>query len=346
PHLHAARRAGRQPARGGHGELARRIAVPGAGRACRRGARRHRRGAVGAADALLEALAKEAPDSPLVHAALGRAFLRRFTLTHEASWAPLARSYCERARQLAPHRPEVELTLAQLAIATGEPAKAVPLLRHALSAQPGNSEAMLALAQAHDAMGDTAAAEDTYRRLLALQPGYWAAHSKLGGFYFRHGRFGDAASMFRRVTELNPDSARGFSNLGAALQQTGDFDGSLVAFRRSVAIESTGVGVSNLGTAQFYLGRFDEAAASFEEAARLMPASAEVWLNLGDAYRWSKSRQGEAPAAYQRAIALGKERLKIDASDPVLRSHLVLALAKAGDLAVAERDGALVRRRR
>ncbi|HXT22861.1 MAG TPA: serine/threonine-protein kinase, partial [Thermoanaerobaculia bacterium] len=40
---------------------------------------------VEAAIALLETLAKEAPDSPLVHAALGRAFLRRFTLTHEAS---------------------------------------------------------------------------------------------------------------------------------------------------------------------------------------------------------------------------------------------------------------------
>ena len=286
----------------------------------------------------LEALAKEVPSSSLVHAALGRAFLRRFTLTHDASWAPLARSYCERARQLSPHRPEVEVTLAQLAIATGEASRAIPLLRHALSVQPGNADALLALAQAWDNTGDAAAAEETYRRLIALQPGYWAAHSKLGVYYFRKGRFRDAAQLFQRVTELNPDSARGFSNLGGALQLAGDFEGAEAALRRSVAIESTGPGVSNLGTAQFYLGRFDEAAASFEEAARLMPSSSEVWLNLGDAYRWSKKHRGDERAAYQRAIALGRESLQVDSSNAVLRSHLVLALAKTGDLESAERE--------
>ena len=115
---------------------------------------------------LLEALAREAPESPLVHAALGRAFLHRLVTTRDPSWAPLARSYCERARQLAPRRPEVEVTLAQLALRTGEPARAVPLLRHALSVQPANSEAMLALAQAWDALGDGPAAEEAFRRLL------------------------------------------------------------------------------------------------------------------------------------------------------------------------------------
>ncbi len=297
-----------------------------------------RAASVDAAIVHLEALAKEVPSSSLVHAALGRAFLRRFTLTHDASWAPLARSYCERARQLSPHRPEVEVTLAQLAIATGDASRAIPLLRHALSVQPGNADALLALAQAWDATGDAASAEETYRRLIALQPGYWAAHSKLGVYYFRKGRFRDAAQLFQRVTELNPDSARGFSNLGGALQLAGDFEGAEAALRRSVAIESTGVGVSNLGTAQFYLGRFDEAAASFEEAARLMPSSSEVWLNLGDAYRWSKKHRGDERAAYQRAIALGRESLQVDSSNAVLRSHLVLALAKTGDLESAERE--------
>ena len=293
---------------------------------------------VDAAIAQLESLARDAPDSPLVHAALGRAFLRRLTLAHDSSWAPLAKSYCERARQLAPRRPEVELTLAQLALATGEPGKAVPLMRHALSVQPGNGDATLTLAQALDALGETASAEDTYQRLLALQPGYWAAYSKLGVFYYRHGRFRDAAAMFRRVTELNPDSARGFSNLGGALQQAGDFDGALAAVQRSVRIEPTGVGISNLGTLQFYLGRFDEAAASFEKASQLLPSSSDVWLNLGDAYRWSGARRGEAGAAYAKSIELGRGQLAVDPSDAVMRAHLALALAKAGDVHGAERE--------
>ncbi|HXT51824.1 MAG TPA: tetratricopeptide repeat protein, partial [Thermoanaerobaculia bacterium] len=288
--------------------------------------------------ALLEALAREAPESPLVHAALGRAFLQRLVTTRDASWAPLARSYCERARQLAPRRPEVEVTLAQLAIRTGDPGRAVPLLRHALSVQPANSEAMLALAQAWDAMGDGPAAEEAFRRLLALQPGYWAAYSKLGGYYFKHGRFRDAAQMFRRVTELNPDSARGFSNLGAALTASGDFEGALAAAQRSVALEETGSGFANLGTQQFYLGRFADAARSFERATRLMPASLDVWLNLADCYRWSPGREHEATEAYRKAIALGRQQLDVNAGDTSVRIHLAMALAKVGELAAAEEE--------
>src|SRR5262249_38835832 len=90
---------------------------------------------VDAAVTLLEGLAKETPESPLVHAALARAFLDRLTLTRDPSWAALARSYGERARQLAPRRPEVELILGQLAIRTGDPRRAIPLLRHVLGEQ-------------------------------------------------------------------------------------------------------------------------------------------------------------------------------------------------------------------
>ena len=148
--------------------------------------------------------------------------------------------------------------------------------------------------------------------------------------------------MFRRVTELNPDSARGFSNLSATLTASGDFEGALAAAQRSVALEETGSGVANLGTLQFYLGRFGDAAHSFERATRLMPASLDVWLNLGDAYRWSAARRAEAPAAYAKAIELGRGQLAVDPSDGVIRAHLALALAKAGDVGAAERELRLV----
>jgi Flp pilus assembly protein TadD len=221
---------------------------------------------------------RKRPKSPLVHAALGRAFLRRYTLTRDPSWAPLARSVL-RARAAAARRvgPRSEVTLAQLATLTGEAPRAVALLRHVLSVQPGNSEALLALAQALDAGGDAGAAEEAYRRLITLQPGYWAAYSKLGVFYYRHGKFRDAAEMFRRVTELNPDSARSFSNLGGALQQAG---GLRRGARRHPPVgddRAHGVGLANLGTLQFYMGEFDEAARSFEGATKLMPSSCEVW---------------------------------------------------------------------
>jgi serine/threonine-protein kinase len=264
-------------------------------------------------------------------------------MTRDPSWAALARSYCERARQLAPRRPEVEVTLAQLAIRTGEADRAIPLLRHALAVQPGNSEALLALAQAWDGAGDPVRAEEAYQRLIALQPGYWAAYNKLGGFYFRLGKFREAASMFRRVTELNADSARGFSNLSGALTAMGDFEAALQAARRSVALEATGSGVANLGTLQFYLGQYDQAVGSFRKAAELMPSSFDVWMNLGDAYRWTPGRTVEAQSIYRKAIELAREQLAVNPSDGTLRTRLAIVLAKSGDLRAAERELSLVK---
>ena len=288
--------------------------------------------------AILEQLAREAPSSPLVYSALGRAFLDRFTMTDDASWATLAASYCERARQIAPHRPEVELTLAQLATLTGKPQRALTLLRHVLALQPANSDALRALGSAFEAAGDAPAAEEAYRRVVAVEPRFWRGYSKLGGFYFRHGRFGEAAAMFRRVTELNPDSALGFTNLGGALLAAGDLEGSLAACRRSVAIERTPGGLSNMGTLLYSLGRFDEAVGAFQEATALAPDSFALELNLADAYRWSSGLRGRAPATYQRAITLAREQLAVNPEDRAVRTRLAVVLARVGDQEGATRE--------
>jgi hypothetical protein len=69
-----------------------------------------------------------------------------------------------------------------------------------------------------------------------------------------------------------------------------------------------------------------------------MPSSCEVWLNLGDAYRWSAARKNEATAAYERAIRLGRDQLAVSPGDAALRAHLAMALAKSGQLAAARRE--------
>jgi serine/threonine-protein kinase len=284
---------------------------------------------------LLEALAAERPAAPLVQAALGRAYLARFNLTHERKWVDLASSACDRARQLQPGSPEVNVTLGELYLRTGKPADAVTVYRRSLTARPDNFDAMLGLARAYDGSGDTKRSEETYKRAIQLQPAHFAGYSKLAGFYFNHGRREDAAEMFRKVTQLTPDNARAFANLGACYFALGQFDSALEVFQKSLALEPTDLAYSNIGTVQYYLRRYPESAAAFEKSLGLVPSHYQSWANLGDALRLIPGREDRAAEAYAKAIALTRGELATNPDDSMVHSYLALCLAKTGRAAEA-----------
>jgi serine/threonine-protein kinase len=294
-----------------------------------------RAASVDQAVSLLEALAAERPAAPLVQAALGRAYLARFNLTHERKWVDLASSACDRARQLQPGSPEVNVTLGELYLKTGKPADAVTAYRRSLAAQPSNFDAMLGLARAYDASGDTKHSEETYKRAIELQPAHFAGYSKLAGFYFNHGRREAAAEMFRKVTRLTPDNARAFANLGACYFALGQFDRALEVFQKSLALEPTDLAYSNVGTVQYYLGRYPESAAAFEKSLALSPSHYQNWANLGDALRLIPGREDKAAEAYAKAIALTRGELATNPDDSLVHSYLALCLAKTGRAAEA-----------
>jgi Flp pilus assembly protein TadD/TolB-like protein len=279
---------------------------------------------------LLKPLAAEEPGSALVAAALGRAYLFKFNLTREKSWAEEARSASARARQLDATLPEVDVTLGELHLRTGQPAEAVGAFQRALSIRSNDYEAVLGLARAQDASGDAAAAEATYRRAIRLQPSYWFGYSKFAGFYFNRGQYGQAVEMFRRVTELAPDSARAFSNLGAAYHQMDRFEEALAAYKKSIAIEPTSGAHSNAGTTEFFLGRYADASRNFERAVALTPESYDGWANLADAYHWSGQRT-PASDAYERAIRLARSALEVNPREASAHARLAVCLARTGD---------------
>jgi serine/threonine-protein kinase len=293
-------------------------------------------GSIDAAARLLEELAQENPTSALVQAALGRAYLARFNLTRDGKWIGPAHSACDRARQLDPASPEVNVTLGELSLRTGKAQEAVTAFQRALAVQPNNFDAMLGLARAYDASGDASRSESTYKRAIQLQPAYFGGYSKLGGFYFTYGRWGAAADMFRKVTQLTPDNAHAFANLGACFFQLGQFDRALEAFQKSVTLEPSDLAYSNVGTAQYYLGRYSDSAIAFEKALALSPSHYLIWSNLGDALRLIPGRQAKAAEAYEKGIALARAELATNPDDSQVHSYLALCLAKTGRAAEAQ----------
>jgi tetratricopeptide (TPR) repeat protein len=137
--------------------------------------------------------------------------------------------------------------------------------------------------------------------------------------------------MYSQVVSLVPDSFTGYYNLGGIRILQGKYAEAIPLLQRSLEIRKTADATSNLGTAYFQLHRYADSAAAFEQSTQMDPQNYLMWGNLGDAYYWSAGRRGEAIEAYGKAIALGKEKLRVNPRDAEVLSSLAMYHAMRGE---------------
>ncbi|HEY3217138.1 MAG TPA: tetratricopeptide repeat protein [Candidatus Eisenbacteria bacterium] len=261
---------------------------------------------------LLEGLLETEGGSALLHAALGRAYLAKCSLTYEPRWEARAAAACRSALKLDPDLPEALVTLGDLHRETGRYKDAVRDYRRALELHPDNPEALVGLAAAYDRSREPEKAEQSFRKAIALRPNYWKGYNWLGVFYFRNAAYEKAARAWERVVELSPDNARGYCNLGGAYYHLGRHEEALAAYGRSLEIRPDASAYTSLGTVHFFLGDRARAVQMFEKAAALRPSDPTVWGNLGDAYRWSAGLEDKARGAFDQAIVLMRQKLQLN----------------------------------
>jgi serine/threonine-protein kinase len=276
--------------------------------------------------------------SASVQAALGRAFLAKYQLTHDAKWATPAAAACERALSSDPQNPDVHVTLGELRRRTGRFQDAVKEYDAALAQQPTNADAILGLAETYEKDGKLIEAETAYKKSIGLQPNYWGGYNKLGGFYADHKRLAEGISMYKKAIDLSPDSVMSYTNLGGIYLRSTRYEEAVQVLSKSIAKKPTATAYSNLGTGYYLLGRYADAATAFERAASLVPKRQVFWANLGDAYRWVPGADAKAATAYDEAIRLGKSDLQLNPADSDARARLAACLAKRGDLRGAARE--------
>jgi Flp pilus assembly protein TadD/TolB-like protein len=292
---------------------------------------------IDAAVALLLGLARDSGGGAAVQAALGRAYLHKFTLTREPSWAEKAKAACLRAEELDPDLPEVSVTLGKLLVASGKPAEAAAAFGRALGRSPADVEALFGLAEAEQARGRTAEAERSLRAAIALRPESWAGYNRLGFLFTVAGEWEKATEAFRKVVSLVPDNTRGWNNLAQALMVLGRLEDARAAAQRSLEAGPTSLAHSTIGYVDYLEGRFAPSAQSFRKAVALAPADFGLWFNLAEAERWAPGLASRAPESYGRAIALSEAELRVNPRDPSVLAPLAVALAKTGRIAEARR---------
>src|SRR5262249_30251544 len=77
-----------------------------------------------------------------------------------------------------------------------------------------------------------------------------------------------------------------------------------------------------LGTSLYLDHRYRDAIDPYRESTRLNPTEGEHWGALGDAYRMIPGMMDSAIGAYERAILLKEQELKIRPKDAILRAQI------------------------
>ena len=271
------------------------------------------------------------PEYPQAYAALGEAYWQSYQEGQRGKeWIEKARSACNEAVSVAPQLADGHTCLGRVDRGTGEYEKAVGEFQNATTLDPTSDDAYRGLADAYEKLNKPLEAEATYRQAIRLRPQYWAGYSWLGNFYYQRARFDDAIYMFQQVIALAPDNFRGYSNLGAMYVLEGRYQSAIEVLEKSVGIRPTVEAYDNLGNAHFSMRNFKAAAQNFEAALKFDNTSWLSWGNLGDAYSWSPGKTQEASDAYEEAIRLADEKLRVNPRDARVLAYRATYLVMLG----------------
>jgi Flp pilus assembly protein TadD len=234
--------------------------------------------------------------------------------------------------------PAGALKRAELALTSGKPGDAVPLLAEAVSDEPGNARARRLYAQALGAVGDRAGAveqwrvaanlapEDrearfeqargldtlgrapeaveAYETLLSGAPDHTEALRLLGELRTRRKEYGQAVPLLQRLTERRPDDIAARQDLAFALEGAGDVAGAVNLYASVVeSMPTASIARTRLAEALAAQGQDARAIALYNEGVSLQPKVPVFHRGLGSALERSGNAAGAA-AAYREFLRL------------------------------------------
>jgi tetratricopeptide (TPR) repeat protein len=262
---------------------------------------------------------------------LAEANLVIFNESHESSWFEKAKQATRQAGALSTNRPEAQIQVAKIQMATGNYEEAIGLLENALQMNPTSDEAYRALGRAQLLSGNTEHAISAYQKAIDLDPRSWLNYNSMGSARFRLGQTEEAERAFRKAIELEPKINDNYTDLGNTYLQSGKFQDAIRIFEKALTLEADAINYSNLATALFYLQQYQSCVPILEKAMELAPNSEELMGNLADAYRWS-GQTDKATKTYFAAVDLSWQTLHRNPKDADTRGRMAVYYAKMGDL--------------
>ncbi len=271
-------------------------------------------------------------------AGLCQTLLIRYQVSYSETDFRSAENRCQQVESRASNAVDVQLSLAEFYLETGEQKKTKSYLERVFEQDQYNARAHMLEADLLAKQQKFAQAKEHYRAAASLDPGNWEAYYRLGRFNLLRANYHEAVAAFRKATLLEPDSATPYANLGASYLFLYDFDNAAEAFEKANAIEPTRGALSNGGVIHYYLGNFEKAVALYRKALELTPDDYRIWGNLADAFYQMPGFRQEAASAYLKALSLCETAHAIHQDDFTILATMAWFKARIGRFDEARND--------
>ena len=263
--------------------------------------------------------------------ALGWVFYDYYVRDKNASWLEKMRREGEAAVRLDPQLADAHKLVGMSWYRLGDAEQAQASLERALDLDPTDLITLRQCGRAFGRLGMKKDEENMYRRGVQIMDHDWQSHFWLGTFLYSEGRFDEARQSLEEMVRRAPEYYLGHSTLGAVHVMQGRYPAAVQELERSIALHPTADALSNLGTAYFNLRKMPEAILTYNRSLKFGFGNYILWINLGDAYRWSPDEEAKANEAYREAILLGSQDLEQRPYHHEIKAHLAPIQAWLGE---------------
>jgi len=215
---------------------------------------------------------------------------------------------------------DIHAAHAELYRSAGEYEKSLEEIEFAIASRPDIPRLHTSKGMTLAAMGHKGQAEAAMLHGLALDKRNWDSLIVLGNFYYDEQRYEESIAKFQSVLAMVPDYTSALIGLGSAQYMSGSEAAALASWSRA-ELEATeqdagmlGNVYTNVGLSAYYQGNFQRAAELQGKATALRPADHRPWGRLAESWRNLGELENEQQA-YQRAIALAVDELKVNPND-------------------------------
>jgi tetratricopeptide (TPR) repeat protein len=282
------------------------------------------------------------PGFALAYADLGIVYGAKYSIQPQDKWADLALEKCNQALALDAAGPAGRICQATLRNAMGEYDRALEDFSAAIGSDSRSANAYRARAYRGRALANQqknkkTEAEADYSRAIELEPHYWRSYTSLAQLYKIEDRYEDAIKQYELATKETPDNSELLFSLGGVYLDAGYYDKAVAVLEEALKVHPSPEIYENLGTGWLNQGRFEDAIKNFQKAVDLDPDNYLYRGALARAYFWAPGDQrAAAQEQYDKAIALAKQRLKVNLEDSAVNLMLAVYYAMR-----AQKDDAL-----
>jgi tetratricopeptide (TPR) repeat protein len=219
----------------------------------------------------------------------------------------------DRALSLNPQLAEAYYSRGLILAQKGEAGPAIEEYNRAIALSPNFTEAYNYRGEAYRSRGDLERALEDYQRAIELDPRYAHGYMNKGLVYAQKGEREQAIAYYTTAIKLNPMLAEAYVYRGDAYMGQEDAEKAILDYKKALGIKKTEGVYVKLCSAYEQTNDFDQGMMKLNEALRLNPGSAGLYVKRAQLY---------LTIGCHKAIADFTEALKLNPADTEAREGL------------------------